>query len=162
MLTAFARVAALDGTDRWLVIRAFLWLTTMDLALRAFGLRWVVAHARHIEGREADAYTMHRARRYARRIGAAARRHPLPVACLQRSLVLHYWLRADGVPSEFRIGVRKEDGVLKAHAWIEIDGRPINERAAQLAGFARLDGIAETEAVHGLRWPRPIEAGARR
>jgi len=47
--------------------------------------------------------------------------------CLTRSLLLSWLLRRKGVRSELRIGVRLENGGLEAHAWVEHEGRPIND-----------------------------------
>ncbi len=60
--------------------------------------------------------------------------------CLQRSLVLHRWLRQAGLSSELRVGVRKDGTELKAHAWIELEGQVVNdwpESVAQLTPLAR-------------------------
>lgn len=46
--------------------------------------------------------------------------------CLRRSLVLGALLRR--YEPVLRIGVRRESGRIRAHAWIEIDGVPIGER----------------------------------
>jgi hypothetical protein len=53
-------------------------------------------------------------------------------------LVLHYWLHRDGLPSDLRIGVRLEDGVLHAHAWVELEGQAVNEVSSALAAFVSL------------------------
>lgn len=48
--------------------------------------------------------------------------------CLIRSLVLQHLLSRRGIESNLRIGVQTQNGVLEAHAWIEKDGRPLNDR----------------------------------
>jgi len=57
----------------------------------------------------------------------AVRRLPLASACLSRSLVLWALLRAQGVDSELRFGVRRVGDDLEAHAWVEHQGRPLND-----------------------------------
>jgi hypothetical protein len=49
-----------------------------------------------------------------------------PTTCLSRSLVLCRMLRRQGVNCELRIGVRIVEGVFTAHAWIEVEGRPLD------------------------------------
>ena len=81
------------------------------------------------------------ARRYAAAIERAARCYPGRADCLQQSLVLHEWLQRDGVPSALQLGVlRGHDGsnAFRAHAWVELDGRVLNDRAAAVRVFARL------------------------
>ena len=135
------RFLVLDRADRWLLVRAFVWLSVIDLLLRSRGLqRFDSRVAREATQPATSPEAFVRARRYARRITAAARRHPLRPACLQRSLVLHYWLTRDGLSSQLRIGVRREAGQLKAHAWVEVNGQPVNEHLRALADFTPLVG----------------------
>ncbi len=47
--------------------------------------------------------------------------------CLRRSLALQRMLNRRGIPTTLRFGVRQEATELKAHAWLECDGRPICE-----------------------------------
>ena len=61
-------------------------------------------------------------------IGAAARFVPR-ATCLVRALALEFLLSRSGQRAELRIGVAREDGDLKAHAWIEADGRRFLEDA---------------------------------
>ena len=53
--------------------------------------------------------------------------YPKRVLCLQRSAVMTCLLRSCGVPAQMVIGARKVP--FKAHAWTEVNGRPINERS---------------------------------
>ncbi len=78
------------------------------------------------------------AARLARLVGAAARHHLLPVACLERALVLQALLRRAGIDAELRIGVRREGGEIAAHAWVEQGGTPIGEPPSQVGRYAAL------------------------
>jgi hypothetical protein len=49
-----------------------------------------------------------------------------PVLCLQRSAVAVTLLRKYGVPAEMVIGAQRLP--LKAHAWVEVDGRVVNDK----------------------------------
>jgi ABC-type transport system involved in cytochrome c biogenesis permease subunit len=74
-------------------------------------------------------------------VNTAARRGPAPASCLTRSLLLAWFLRRRGVAAELRVGVRLLAGVLHAHAWVECDGRPVNDKpdiADDFAPFERL------------------------
>ena len=62
-----------------------------------------------------------------------------PATCLTRSLLLRWLLRRYGTPSDLRIGVRFEEGVLAAHAWVEKDGIPLNDRPELVARYAAFD-----------------------
>ena len=71
--------------------------------------------------------------------GVAAR--PTPFRCLTRSLTLVRLLARRGVSADIRIGVRTEDGLLRAHAWVEWQGRALNDNERALQGFARFDRV---------------------
>lgn len=74
----------------------------------------------------------------ARLVGIAARYHLIPLNCLPRSLALQALLRAHGVSARLRIGVRREDGALRAHAWVEHAGLPVAEPQGIGAAFLPL------------------------
>ena len=60
--------------------------------------------------------------------------------CLSRSLALRQLLHNKGVRTQFRIGVDKNGGELKAHAWLEYNGTPIGETISdQYNAFAELN-----------------------
>jgi hypothetical protein len=144
----------LSQHDRWLLVRAILSLVAVDFGLRVFGFQRVMAairsRARGSAGSpdlgEAEANQLvrryvlgvERAARYTRRLALASRHDVVRTYCLQRSLALHYWLLREGLPSKLRIGVRKERGQLKAHAWIELDGQVVNDLPGVVKPFTPL------------------------
>lgn len=127
--------------DLRLVLKAYTDVVRIDLQLRRGGLRSIVDTV-DVENMPVDqlidAATIQRARRYARRIKLACTLHPLRARCLHRSLILHTWLRHEGLPSMLRIGVTKQGNQLKAHAWVELDGRIVNDERAAIGAFIPL------------------------
>lgn len=118
---------ALGREDRGSFVRAWMCLLAADLALRVLPVSRVEALLRRLAGRsrrEAEPG------RLANLVGAASRHHLWPMTCLPRSLALQALLRRHGIEADLRIGVRREAGELRAHAWIEQAGRPIGEPAA--------------------------------
>lgn len=76
-----------------------------------------------------------------RRVAEAAAFYPGRAECLEQSLALAVLLRRRGIPAQLRLGVRPYP--FMAHAWVEYDGRPINEReelVGTLAPFPSLGG----------------------
>jgi hypothetical protein len=71
--------------------------------------------------------TIARALRISRLVGVAVRYGVCRANCLQRSLALWWILRRNGIYSELYIGTRKEVGLLKAHAWIEVESVVLND-----------------------------------
>lgn len=146
MLATLARGLRLPSAERAGFLRAYAALAQTDLALRVRGFQGVVTSVAPLTP-SASAMTLNdvdisRVNGYVRWIKSAARLHLAPARCLHESLTLHRWLRADGLPSEIRIGVRKEDGALQAHAWVELCGQIVNDAPAVVAQFQPLEGVA--------------------
>lgn len=53
--------------------------------------------------------------------------YPKQALCLQRCFVTTYLLRKQGVPAQMVLGAQKLP--FKAHAWVEVNGRAVNERS---------------------------------
>lgn len=66
-------------------------------------------------------------RRALRAVRRVLRRWPWDNTCLRRALGMGYALRHRS-PS-LRVGVTKSDGAVRAHAWLEIDGRTLDPEA---------------------------------
>jgi len=63
--------------------------------------------------------------------------YPKQALCLQRSFVTAYLLRRRGVTAEMVLGAQKLP--FKAHAWVEVDGKAVNERSNVQATYAVWD-----------------------
>ena len=63
--------------------------------------------------------------------------YPKQALCLQRSFVTTYLLRKRGLAAEMVLGAQKLP--FKAHAWVEVDGRAINERSNVRATYVVWD-----------------------
>ena len=70
---------------------------------------------------------MHLVRSISRIVEIASRRCLFTPTCLQRSILLRWWLARRGIASSLRFGVRKRDGTLEAHAWVEHTGQVLND-----------------------------------
>ena len=75
-----------------------------------------------------------------RLVNAVAWRLPGRPACLTRSVTLWWLLRRRGIDSEIRIGVRRADGRLEAHAWVELEGVVLNDAQDVGERFAAFEG----------------------
>lgn len=63
--------------------------------------------------------------------------YPKQALCLQRSFVTTHLLRKHGIAAKMVLGAQKLP--FKAHAWVEVDGRVINERSNVQATYAVWD-----------------------
>lgn len=75
-------------------------------------------------------------------VAAAARHHLKPMTCLPRALGLRWLLGRAGFAADLRIGVAREGDRLLAHAWVELDGRPLGEPEGEPSPFQPLLEIA--------------------
>jgi len=138
------RFTRLSSAERRLLLRALIGLLLLDLELRRRGFRRLIAaleEGSSTRPERAPAEALALARRYARWIEVAARYQLRPARCLHRALLLHRWLRADGLASELHIGVRKEGRALLAHAWVSVDGEVVTDPAPAIAPFRPLLAI---------------------
>jgi hypothetical protein len=73
-------------------------------------------------------------------VAMAAALYPGEAACLQRSLLLYWYLRRAGVPVRYCMGVQMYPFL--AHAWVEHRGEPINDVPEHVRRFREIDGVA--------------------
>jgi hypothetical protein len=146
------RYRRLFGADGFALVEALTRLIAVDTRLRRGGFRHVIERAqRQIASSPTGSHAgdVARARRYAGLLQIASRA-PFPRArCLHQSLALYLWLRDDGVASVLRIGVRKDGGVLRAHAWVELDGQVVNDLPASVGEFTPLYSTGTERALPG-------------
>lgn len=109
------------------------------VGVRAFGLRAMLAWAERPIG--GGTLSEHDIRVRVVAIQRAARFLPR-ATCLPQSLALARMLRQKGVAANVRIGVKAGSG-FAAHAWIEIDGRPLgglrDDLHPDLGGYVPMD-----------------------
>jgi len=72
-------------------------------------------------------------------VNAADRHGLVHPSCLAKSLTLWWLLGRQGITSRLRIGIRKENGKLEAHAWVEREGIALNEPEEQHHHYAAFD-----------------------
>lgn len=74
---------------------------------------------------------------------AAAAWRPLAVSCLPQALVLHQLLVRDGWEGCICFGARPAGSTLEAHAWVEVDGVPVNDSPDVAERFPVLSSATE-------------------
>jgi hypothetical protein len=83
-------------------------------------------------------------RRLAQIVDRLAAHHLYPMTCLRRALALQWLLTRRGHLTDLRLGVRKIQEKLEAHAWLEYYGQPIGEPGAISDQFALLSKQGKT------------------
>jgi hypothetical protein len=65
---------------------------------------------------------------------------PRSPSCLDRSVLLWFALRLHGIDSDIRIGVSPSGDTIDGHAWVELDGKVLNDDEDVAQHFAVFDG----------------------
>jgi hypothetical protein len=136
---------ALGPADRWLILKLWPLLGIVSLLVQGLGYqRTQRLLARVHTGDRAAFLCRDGAMDYARRVGrltrVAGRHIPTDGSCLRQSLLVWWVLRCRGLAAELKIGVRTTEG-FAAHAWVELDGQPVNDTADVAKRFAALHGV---------------------
>jgi hypothetical protein len=132
--------------DRRLLLQLTVLLPLIGLALKVLGYRRThdalgraVPRRTSDPGCAPDESPAETARRIARLVSIAARHGPYRASCLRQSLALWWLLRRRGVAADLRIGVRREQNQLQAHAWVEHDGEALNDAESVRSSYAAFD-----------------------
>ena len=123
-------LGALSWRDAGLLCEAWVQLLLVDVSLRLWPLHRVrewAAPRRVPKVGAGHAGAWATCERLHWLVGIASRHHMVRMFCLQRSLALQRLLGQRGIASDLQIGVQKREGQVCAHAWLEVDGRPVGE-----------------------------------
>ena len=114
-------------------------LCLVRLYLRALGFGWTLAHFERAAPAVATPMSAEDPMidRVAQSVAAAAALYPGRARCLEQSLVLSRELRRLGAAARLRFGVHPYP--FGAHAWVEVQGRMINEDEDYLKMFTPLE-----------------------
>lgn len=117
-------------------LAAFLALGTTDILLKlvSFSSLYNTVKGWPVNSQKTNAETSERVRAA---IITAMTWYPKQALCLQRSAVTTCLLRSAGVPAEMIIGCQRLPFL--AHAWVEVDGEVINDKAQVQLTHAVLD-----------------------
>ena len=139
------KLRQLSRREYWLLVQACVALPLIALGLRLRGFNAVQAGLNKLSpadnGPAGDDQS--RILQTARLVRVAADHAFCRVNCLPRSLTLWWLLRRQGIASTLRIGARKGMDRLEAHAWVEKDGIPLNEREDVHTHFPAFEKPAE-------------------
>lgn len=137
------RLRELTRREQIFLLEALVMLPLTVVALRVVGFqryqRWLVRGKVFKTGSSAPD-PMVVAKQAARMVDVAARYGLSRATCLPQALTLGWLLRGRGMESQLRIGVRKEAEILKAHAWVEWQGRVLNDWPDVHQRFASFPG----------------------
>jgi Transglutaminase-like superfamily len=121
----------------WLLAQSLVGLITFDFIVTFAGFARVHALARRFS--LAPHRSRHSDTSIVQAVAEACVWYPKDVLCLQRSWVASLLLRRNGFDAQIVIGCRPAP--LTSHAWVEVDGRVINDRPQYQKHFHVLDRL---------------------
>jgi hypothetical protein len=137
------RFSALERPAQILFLRAILLLPLVSLSLRWRGFRETQTVLERFLSKanpeQNFAEASRRAALTAHMVNVADRHGLVHPSCLAKSLTLRWLLERQGIASELRIGIRKENEKFEAHAWVERDGAALNEPEEHHRHYAAFD-----------------------
>lgn len=143
VLRKFQTFAAMDSPERQLLAHAALLPLFIALSFRLLGVsktqgrlrQWAMRGARSTS--EADEFRFIRRALNAQRLVKS--KTGIEGSCLVKSLTLWAILLKGGLHADLRVGMRKREGKLGGHAWLEYRGRPLNEDEGEIASYSVYD-----------------------
>ena len=143
MLESLKRFSALERPAQLLFVRALATLPLVSLSLRLRGFQPTRTALQKtlspsIAQMGADS-AGGRVSLTAHMVEAADRHGLVRTSCLAKSLTLWWLLGEQGISARLRIGIRKENGKLEAHAWVEREGIALNEPEEHHRHYAAFD-----------------------
>jgi hypothetical protein len=143
-----AKFSTVAWPERLILLVAMAWLPLFWLGLRVLGLQRMQRWLQRGKPPVGSSLSFGEIARIAALVNMAASQAWIPATCLTRSLLLGWMLRRRGVASQLRIGVRINQGILDAHAWVEYAGTPVNDREDVGEQFSPFAEILPVTAFH--------------
>jgi hypothetical protein len=134
----------LSWRDRSLAIRVGLLIPVIEFWMRKSSFqrcqkgllrlaRWLPPYTRRVT-------SLAEAEKIARLVALGNERYSVyPADCLTMSLALQYVITRLGGQAELCLGVRTITGQFEAHAWVEVEGVPLNQLESVSDIYSRMD-----------------------
>ena len=132
MLQRWRQWSCLPFKDRMTTVAMAAALPALSLGLSLFGYgrvrRWLERMSTPEAIRETTSGDIANAQRLARLAAIAGTHGPFEATCLRQALLLHFLLRRQRLAVDLMLGVRRQDDVFDAHAWVELAGVALGQR----------------------------------
>jgi hypothetical protein len=115
------------------LVTCFTLLAATRAGLSLLGLQRTLGLVKRVTGRSRAGVARGSATETARAVATAAAFFPGRAVCLEQSIALYLLLRRRGFHAALRIGVQPYP--FQAHAWVELDGEPLNETEEMVRKF---------------------------
>ncbi|MEY2400404.1 MAG: hypothetical protein QOJ08_515 [Ilumatobacteraceae bacterium] len=130
MRSRVQRIRSLNAAQWRVVAISVVMLAPIQLMLKSRGLKRTAAILAARSDRPLGVADRGTATSMAEAVSLVAGRKVVGALCLGRSLLLWYLLRRRGMDAELVVGAKSPvDDQWMAHAWVELDSRPVNDIA---------------------------------
>jgi hypothetical protein len=133
IMTALNKLNQLSKPERRLLYRSVLFLPIIDLGLRLMGYASLRRKLEKLPisdciGRfVTESEALKQAKGVGRIVNIAAAHGLYKAGCLRKALLVWWLIHREGIQSEICFGVKKIDGHMEAHAWVEYRGTIVND-----------------------------------
>jgi hypothetical protein len=130
MINSWHKVKELSSWELWVLLQALCLLPLLVMGLRLKGFKSIhstLANRLPVGDVSIENNTLSQAYSIARMVREAAVHGFCSATCLPQSLLLWWFLRRRRIGGDLRFGVHKRETRFEAHAWVEVDGVPVND-----------------------------------
>ena len=138
-----SRFRQLDGADKWLLLRAVVWLLVARIMIGVFSFRRVAAWLSATSEGPNDEPDAHLLGRVSYAVGAAANHVPWRSDCFPQTIAARMLLKGYGYRSTIHLGVEKSSpDSIAGHAWLTCGEEIVTggDQAGRYAEIHRLGG----------------------
>lgn len=126
MLKAFKQFRSMPWADRKLFVRFAFIVPLIQISLKIAGFNQIVNFLhRFTKNTVAIPNQANEVERHRRLLFLFYEKFPFAGKCLARSIALWFLLKRMGIETDLRFGMKKENGKLLAHSWVEYKGKPL-------------------------------------
>jgi hypothetical protein len=119
---------SLDAAQWRVLLASVVLVPAVQLALRVRGFGWTARQLATWSDAPARPPDLSEAAAAVEAVATVAGRPVVGARCLGRSLLLWFLLRCRGIDAELVIGAEPaRERTLPAHAWVEVNGQPVND-----------------------------------
>jgi hypothetical protein len=130
MMNKWQKFKKLSWAERVVILESMVMFVLVAPMLRFIGFGFCIKFLNLVimsKNCDEQSLPMEQARKVAHLVNVTAYHMPVRANCLQRSMVLWWMLRREGIMSKVRFGARKESTGLAAHAWVELNETVLND-----------------------------------
>jgi hypothetical protein len=149
----------LNRRDKKAFIEALVFLLMSHISINVFSFRYVYRILKNIGANDGigrvqpSDHQLNDIKVVGLSLARAARICPLEVLCLSCSIAAFVMLRRRGVPAVVLAGVKFENSVLRAHAWVQTGDATLDTELEEIA-FTVVMSIGEQAQSHGFELAR--------